>query len=241
MCTADVKRLNEATRKLVMVVGLRNKSMWSEVFENNPRMTREARGAQLLLNGPGLRPYIRAKTTVKWTWNRNRNQQAGEIFLTEDEKKFGQEMKGYVLIEPNIKMNNSHRNKAWPFERWQAVVNELHDVPLVQIGGPGTRWLERVKRIETPTFRNACSILYHCRAFIGTEGALHHASAALGIPAIVLWSEFISPDVTGYSMHTNIRHAGEPCGMRIPCSSCEKSMLSIPVEEVVDAAGRVAL
>lgn len=236
MATADVKTLHEKNGRPVVVLGLGGRQVWNEIFDNNPRITKSRQVGQPLMNGPGCRPYIVSKTSLRWTWRRNRNQQPGEIYLTPAEKEFAEPYRGKVLIEPNIK-KNGHANKAWPFERWQAVVDELK-VPMVQVGGEGTRWLRRVEKCHTPTFRHACGVLGNSKAFVGTEGALHHAAAALDIPAVVLFSEFIAPDVTGYSSQKNIRHAGEPCGSRVPCPTCAASMLSIGVDEVSDALAR---
>jgi hypothetical protein len=54
----------------------------------------------------------------------------------------------------------------------------------------------------------------------------------------VLFSEFISPDVTGYGTQINIRHAGEPCGSRVPCAGCAASMMAIDVDEVAHGLRR---
>ncbi len=86
---------------------------------------------------------------------------------------------------------------------------------------------------RTTTFRQALAVLSVCRAFVGTEGALHHGAAAVGTPAVVLFSEFISPDVTGYPQHRNLRQAGAACGSRKPCKGCAESMRAISVLEVV--------
>jgi ADP-heptose:LPS heptosyltransferase len=91
-----------------------------------------------------------------------------------------------------------------------------------------------------PTFRLACAVLANCRAFVGTEGGLHHAAAALGIPSVVLFSEFIGPDITGYKTHRNLRHAGPACGSRLPCQGCVDSMNAISVDEVTTNLWEVA-
>ncbi len=83
------------------------------------------------------------------------------------------------------------------------------------------------------TFRQAAAILSVCRAYVGPEGAMHHAAAALNIPSVVLWSEFISPEITGYETQRNIRHANATCGARVPCVGCRLSMELITVEEVL--------
>jgi hypothetical protein len=59
------------------------------------------------------------------------------------------------------------------------------------------------------------------------------------VPAVVLWSHFIDVDVTGYTSQKNIRHAGEPCGSRVPCAECAASMARISVEEVTDTLVRL--
>jgi hypothetical protein len=237
MATADIKALHAETGRPVHVVGKGERVMWSEVFENNPKVSRGRSGTVRLVNGPGLRPYIVGRNDVRWTWRRGRDQQPGELYLTPAEKAFAAPYAGKVLIEPNVKANG-HANKAWAFERWQAVVRE-YGAPMLQVGQPGTRWLEGVQRVTTPAFRLACAVLAVSRGFVGTEGALHHAAAALGVPAVVLWSEFIAPDVTGYTTQRNIRHAGEPCGARVPCASCAASMAAIGVDEVHDAVARM--
>ena len=62
-----------------------------------------------------------------------------------------------------------------------------------------------------------------------------HGAAAVGTPAVVLWSEFIAPNVTGYRQHpqhpacpSHLRHARQ-------LSLCRKSMEAITVREVADA------
>ncbi len=102
----------------------------------------------------------------------------------------------------------------------------------VQCGAGDVR-LPGATQVPTPTFRHAAAVLSVCRAFVGTEGGLMHAAAAVGTPAVILWSEFISPEITGYSSMTNLRHAGKPCGNRFNCPSCRKSMEAITVDEVV--------
>ena len=34
----------------------------------------------------------------------------------------------------------------------------------------------------------------------------------------------------GYKQHVNLRHAGNPCGIRLNCPSCRRSMQAITVE-----------
>jgi ADP-heptose:LPS heptosyltransferase len=228
MATAQVKQLHAATGRKVVVVDQRGRPQWHAVFEGNPRIARvPERGAQRLMNCSGRRPYIAAKGPQHWEW-RKWPISPGELYLSAEERAFASGHSGAVLIEPHTKVVGS--NKAWIWERWQALVDCGGE--FIQVGPAGTQLLRGVRFVETPSFRHACAVLAVSRAFVGTEGGLHHAAAALGVPAVVLFSEFISPKFTGYSMHRNLRHAGPACGSRIPCEGCRTSMEAITVEEV---------
>ncbi len=228
MATAQAKQLHELNGRPVLVVNRALRPQWHEVFENNPRIVRvPTRKSQPLLNAAGARPYIVGKTPTHWIWKRW-DIAPGEIYLTDAEKQFGAQHGGRVLIEPHTKVPGS--NKAWLSTRWQELVDRGGE--FVQIGPPGTVRLRGVEFVETVTFRQACAVLSASRAFVGCEGGLHHAAAALGVPAVVLFSEFISPEITGYAGHRNLRHAGPACGSRVPCDGCRESMLAITVDEV---------
>lgn len=233
MATAQVRQMNEQNRRPVMVTDARGRPYWSPIFENNPRLVRShVADVQYLVNAPGFRPYIAAKTAERWQW-KEWDIQPGELFFTPDELAYALPFSGRVLVEPHTKVVGG--NKSWQFERWQAVIDAFPDVRFLQIGNAVTVKLRGVQFVETPTFRHAAAIVAGSAAVITTEGALHHAAAALGVPAIVLWSEFIAPKFTGYCEQLNIRHAGEACGSRRPCEGCRKSMDAITVAEVFEA------
>lgn len=233
MATSQVKTMHEANGRPVLVMGVEQRRlMWSPVFENNPRIARRPipdTRCQILVNGPGARPYIAAKYQERWVWKKW-DISPGELFLTELEREFAEPYRDCVLIEPHTKVADG--NKAWYWDRWQAVVDETPEHRYVQTGPFNTRHLRDVEGVPT-TFRQAAAILSVARAFLGTEGALHHAAAALSVPAVVLWSEFISPEITGYEQHHNLRHASSSCGARVPCVGCRLSMEMITVEEVL--------
>ena len=236
LATGQVRKINEATGRRVLVVGRGNRPQWSEVFENNPRIVKAmGRYTQMLRNGGGIRPYIAAKTSERWTW-RAWDISPGEIFLSDAEKTYAEPYRGKVLIEPRTKVFG---NKDWFPERWQALV-DLGEFDFLQAGSPGIVPLRGVRHIPTTTFRQAMAILAVSKAFVGTEGALHHAAAALKVPAVVLYSEFISPEFTGYPTQRNIRHAGKACGARLPCAGCRESMEKISVQEVADNVRAIA-
>lgn len=233
MATAQARQLHEVTNRQVVVFDLKGKPQWSPVFDYNPILTRSPFNAASLLNAPGARPYIAGKTNEKWIW-RKWKIEPGNLYFVQSELTQANPYAGKILVEPNTKVAGG--NKAWLFERWQELVDR-NPGHYLQVGSVDSRKLAGVQFVET-SFRHALAILSVSAGFVGTEGALHHAAAALGKPAVVLWSEFISPEFTGYVSQHNIRHAKGWCGNRQACARCRASMLLISVDEVHEAAGK---
>ena len=157
------------------------------------------------------------------------------MFFTPEELAFAEPFRGAIMVEPNVKAIG-HSNKDWGWINWSQLTSAMRLAgigPIIQCLGPGQRGLNHVVAVGTPTFRHALAVLSVAKAFIGTEGGLMHGAAAVGTPAVILWSEFISPDITGYAMHRNIRHAGKPCGLRTNCRGCRESMAKILPAEVL--------
>lgn len=234
MAAGRARKLHQETKQPVLIVGRHNVRYWSDLWNDVPYIIRRPAGRryQTLVDGSGVRAYIAAKTPERWTW-RPFTPTPAEIVFTSAELAFAAPYRGMVIIEPNVKAN-THSNKAWFWDRWQQVVSSMPETRFVQCIPKGLhQTLHGVSWVVTPTFRQACAVLSVCRAFVGTEGGLMHAAAAVGTPAVVLWSEFISPGITGYVQHRNLRHAGPACGMRTNCPGCRASMEAITVDEVV--------
>lgn len=234
IATGQAKALQRRDPRPVLIIDRKARPRWSPIWAGNPRIARERSGNyQMLLNGPNARPYIEQKQPTRWVWRDNFKCEPGEIYLTLEERAYAAQYRGRVLIEPNVKKKPEAVNKEWIWSRWQALV-KLRIADFVQVGPHGTRLLDGVDHALTDNFRLACAVLAQCRAFVGTEGGLMHAAAALGVPAVVLFSGLIPPSVTGYELHRNIYHGGVACGARLPCLHCRESMDAISVEEVAD-------
>ena len=233
IATGQARAMQQADPRKVMIHdrngAIRAHAMWV----NNPRIlgrTERAAKTQLLVNGPGVRPYIAAKSAERWTW-REWQCPVGEIYFCGEERAFGEQLAPpgrFVVIEPNNKPKASP-NKDWGRARWQALVALMRRAGLQpwQLGPPGTQLIPGARLIETPDFRQACAVLARAGAAVLPEGGLHHAAAALKVPAVVIYGGFISPKQTGYAGQVSLFTGGEACGMRIECKHCAAAMAAI--------------
>jgi hypothetical protein len=254
MAAGQARRLQESDPqgRRVAVYGKNGQPRSSEMWDNNPRILQSTealchRDHIRLVNGPGCRPYVDyvqmkqdfaivfpgqhfnpkiRHPRLPWRYTTWRCE-AGELFTPRSD------LHGYVVIEPEIKSNASP-NKSWGWKRYQRLVKLLPGIDWVQLGPPGTRVLDGVRHISTSSFKKACTPLSGARAAVLPEGGLHHAAAALGIPAVVIFGGMTSPANTGYDNHINIFDdgMGSPCGMRVRCEHCARAMASITPDSV---------
>ena len=235
--TGQARKLQSKLKHPVVVFDRNGRIRSNEMWFHNPRiLTNWDRKSPVhpLNNGPGVRPYIHAKTERQWVW-KDFECTPGELYFSAAELAAADRApKDFVVVEPNNKAKASP-NKDWGWERWQALVYLLkaegHRV--AQMGAYGMKMLTGVAPIYTGTFREACAVLAKAKAAVLPEGGLHHAAAAVGVSSVVIYGGYISPKQTGYLLHRNLFTGGEPCGWRIPCKHCEKAMAAITPEQVV--------
>lgn len=236
LVTGQVRTMRARDPRKVQILDRNGVARWNEMWEGNPGIARpkEQGSFQTLANGPGVRPYIAGKTTERWTWQ-DFDCQPGEIFFTKEEIAFGQRYAGLIIVEPHNKVKASP-NKNWGWIRWNKVAWLLarQGIRVTQLGPENTKTLEGAELVVTPTFRMAAAVIARAGACVLPEGGLHHAAAAVGTSAVVIYGGFISPAQTGYALHTNFFTGGEPCGMRVPCKHCTQAMAAILPEQVVN-------
>lgn len=229
MAAGEARRRRELSGRRCQIIGKDGRPRWHEVWFGNDDVAgpHEAGDFDRFQHCGGHRSYIDGSrsTRSRWAWLTHRPTPARlptvQVDLRADD---------CILVEPSIKAGASP-NKRW--RGWQALVDARRDLPWAQVGPPGTAWLSGVRRIETQTFWQAFSVLKACRAAVLHEGGLHHAAAALSVPAVVMFGGYISPDQTGYSGHVNLFTGGEPCGWRKPCAHCQTAMAKITVDAVI--------
>lgn len=237
-----------AKRGKKIAFGNGHKLIWDhnseQVFRGNPNIAfpgqERGKDVEWIAYYKGWRVYNK-EGPGHWEWNTKWKCIPGEIFLNEQEKSDGERCgKGYVVIEPNVEAwKPSSPNKDWGRENYQAVVSRLtaEGIKVVQFeyqkSGP---ILRGAKAVRTRSFRDAISLLRNASLYLGAEGGLHHGSAAVGTPAVVLFGGFIPPSVTGYDTHINLT-GGEQrfCGSFTRCKHCIDAMARISQNEVYEA------
>lgn len=234
MSSGQAKRAQQTDKRRVQIIGADGAARWHAIWENNPRIVRpgEMGDFQKVRNGGNARPYITAKTNDKWVW-KNYKPIPGEIYFHNYEKQFAKQFKPQVIIGNTLKPKASI-NKYWPY--WDEFIRlaNLAGLELTQLAMPGTAKTANVNMVYTQDFRTACAVLANASAYVGHEGGLHHAAAALNVPGVVIYGGFISPKQTGYDLHKNLFTGDVPCGMRVACPHCAKAMAEITPEMVLD-------
>jgi hypothetical protein len=233
MASGDAKEANERTGKKVKLGDGVRMSWDGQVFANNPRMASNSdTNVVWVKNYQGHRPYLKGTKNGRMLFNDDYKPRVGEIYFSQSEKKNIDKIdKDYIIVEPNVKRVYAHTvNKAW--HGWEELFK--HDLPWLQLGDVSVKRYTNWK--ETATFRDALQILSKAKLFVGTDGGLHHAAAALGIPSVVIWTGFTSPRHLGYDTHRNIHDGSEPCGTyNSVCRHCLLKSQAITVEQVLDA------
>lgn len=236
MVTGQCRVMQRTDPRKVRIVY--EKPRWHDVWLNNPRIAvpgEQGDFQELRPRTNYLRPYMESKTRERWTWKEWRPP-PGEIYLTAREQAFGQQHAGRFVLEPGIKLGASP-NKQWGWHRWQRLADLLlgDGIAVTQLGPPGAPRLIGAEWIETRSFRDACAVLAKARGAVVPEGAMHHACAALGTPAVVIFGGYISPAVTGYDSQISLFTGGDlGCGMRTPCAHCDRAMAAIEPESVTE-------
>lgn len=239
MVTGQARVMQERDPRKVRVVY--EKPRFHEAWLHNPRIAGEhERGdfQELVARERYLRPYMRFKGLHQWQWKRY-GPPKGELYFSPAEQAFGERHAGCVILEPTIKPGASP-NKEWGWVNWNKLAFALRDrgVRVTQLGPVGTPLLEGAEHIVTRKMRLAAAVMSRARAAVLPEGGMHHVAAAVGIPAVVIFGGYISPEVTGYDGQDSffVRSGGHElgCGMRVRCTHCAEAMGAIKPGDVFE-------
>lgn len=232
----------ERTGKRVHVLDYHRRPRWDDLWDGLPWIAKPGESGDFarIMNGPQCRPYVQYPFTIRrgqrWTGWRARDH-IGAIAIRPSEQTVANRMRAalgpFVVIEPTL-LHKSNPNKQWG--KWAELLAILtargHTV--VQLGPDPRAALKGIRRfVRTSTFRQAAAVLNQAQAAVLPEGGLHHAAAVLGVPAVVLFGGYISPETTGYPSHINIAE-GEPCGRWRHCEHCADVWQRLSPDYVAD-------
>jgi len=218
-----------------------------EMFANNPNIARPGsepcNRLQWIEHYKGHRLYNK-QGAGKWLWNYDFKPTPGEFFWSPAERSlinYSRSTLGdFIVIEPNVPWQKTiWPNKDWGEERYRHLTHifQVHGIQVVQFMHRNSRRrLRGVTSLEFHNFRDAVATLSLAKLYIGPEGGMHHAAAAVGIPAVVIMGGFIPPHVVGYDTHINLTGGAEACGSLTECAHCKRAMERISVDEVYKAA-----
>jgi Glycosyltransferase family 9 (heptosyltransferase) len=219
---------------------------WSEdMFRHNPNIA--APGAECSANLEWV-PYYKGSRIYnslkngKWVWNYAFKATPGEFFFSKDESGLGETFNkiNFVVMEPNVPWQKEVAlNKDWGGDKYAIVADKLKSLgyEIIQfIHKNSKNKLQAARKLEFQRFRDAISVLSKSSLYIGPEGGMHHAAAAVGIPGVVIFGGFIPPAVTGYDGHINLTGGADACGNIKPCGHCSTALRKISTEQVVNEA-----
>lgn len=131
------------------------------------------------------------------------------------------------------------RNKQWPIERMQAVVNHFAGrLKFVQIGSLSDPPLGGVTDLRgKTTLRATAAVLARARLFVGLVGFLMHLARAVDCPGVIVYGGREPPELTGYPCNENLAHRPQcaPCWQRNRCDFGHVCMESIDTARVIAA------
>jgi hypothetical protein len=208
-----------------------------------PYIDYEAMNAELDRAGypPERRRYGLARKLGRYIYNLDyRAKPAPIVFRPEEQELYeAWSRRGpFAIVEAFIK-KDAPPSKQWPVERFIETALRLNeDIPVYQIATPDRQTIQGLPVILPSSFRWALPYLKAASVYIGPEGGLHHASAAVGTKAVVIYGGFTSPLITGYDFHINLTGGAEyACGAYHGlCNHCKQHLEAITVDEVVEAA-----
>jgi ADP-heptose:LPS heptosyltransferase len=162
------------------------------------------------------------------------------LTLTEKEQRRADWAGGRIVLQSSgMAARHPMRNKQWPEERFQGVVDALcEEVEFIQVGSITDPALRHVNDLRGATnIRETAAILSNARLFVGTVGFLMHLARAVECPSVIVYGGREAPWQSGYISNCNLY-------MALPCSPCwrwnscdfdHQCMRDISVADVVSA------
>lgn len=228
----------------VTICDLDGKPRWQPLWDGNPAIGVTLEGPRVTAGG-GCLPYLvypKQPGRLTFSPTYRAHECRGHLYLTKAEMTQAKHIVSgrapFVLLEPTP-ADRKNANRHWPHAAWQQLADLLivAGVSVYQFDHPAAVWLTDVGRLPSPTFRDACALMRHAALVIALEGGIPFATAALGVPTVVLWGGCISAETLAFPEHINLvdlQHNG--CGRLKPCVECAAAWQRLTPDTVAAAA-----
>ena len=136
------------------------------------------------------------------------------------------------------------KTKQWSFSNWKRLLelipDDIETMRFYNPDEPATPCERSFHRdIETTDLRVMAALLERADAFIGHDSGLAHLATALGIPAVVIFTGYVPPDVFGYEQNINLAPdlPYVPCWQADGCEPCRGEICtrSVSPERALEA------
>ncbi len=145
----------------------------------------------------------------------------------------------FITIEPISKVNYT-KNRVYPFDKWQKIVNELSKkTTVVQVGLKDSQKLENVIDATGKfSFKKTARLIGFSNLFMSSEGGLVHANTCFSTgKSLVIFTGYQSEQMVGYPQNINVNISSHgPCGMKSDCPECKKDAEDHDWQKIVEIA-----
>jgi ADP-heptose:LPS heptosyltransferase len=224
MTMGEAKRLHQQTGKKICLP----RRYCPELYEGIDYITDDPSKADIVLQDP-FPATDQSRSTELNTCFRKYKPYPADLKLPDfDASRLGD----FIFIEPHTKTMTSKNNRDWGWENFCELVRRVkfrfvqpaYGLPILPGAVP-----------VMSDFLGGIAVLKKARTAVMAEGGMMHAAAAVNVPSVVIFGGYVSPENTGYDLHTNLFTGGEPCGSKYPCPHCREAMRRITVDQVVAA------
>lgn len=168
------------------------------------------------------------------------------VSVTDEEQRGGKRVprRQIVVQTSSLGARFPFRNKQWPAERFQTVVDALiGEFDIVQLGAPTDPGLRGVLDLRgKTTIRETAAILAASELFLGLVSGLMHLARAVECRSVIVYGGREHPTQSGYAANENLYWTGScaPCWQRDDCDYDRICMQEILPDAVIDAVHRQA-
>jgi len=220
LASGQAKLLHRKTGKKVQIIGKHGRREWMPLYNNVPYL---GKGIRLYDYG-GNRAYYKKNEQGRVIFNYDYKAEPATVIADAINT-------DYIIIEPNIKPG-APPAKKW---HWYQEVVDAFPAEYLQFNKQSLKGVDTVKT----DLKQAAAYMKGARAYIGTEGFLHHLAAAVGTPAVVVIGAYSPAEVIGYANHINITvDDPDELGHRKRSGAMERIKPDTVIEALYDCCGR---